>query len=65
MNQNGRSRDRNDIFHIWGWILFILCAVFFIASGVRNGDMLSVIASLIFLIACFVFLIPLVRPRGR
>jgi predicted membrane channel-forming protein YqfA (hemolysin III family) len=44
-----------------GWILFILCAIFFLASSLKNQDTLAFIASVIFLIACIVFLIPLVR----
>jgi flagellar biosynthesis protein FliQ len=46
-----------------GWILFIICAIFFAASSLKNQDILTFIASVIFLIACIVFLIPLVRSR--
>jgi hypothetical protein len=42
------DRDRETKFHLWGWILFLLCAGFFIAG------------SIIFLIACVIFIIPLV-----
>ena len=53
-----------------GWVLFILCAIFFLASGINNQDVLAVIGSIIFLIACIVFMLPLVaakqsRPTGR
>lgn len=41
---------------IWGWVLFIVCALFFIAGGVINRDPLTVLGSLFFLIANFVFL---------
>jgi hypothetical protein len=34
--------------------------VFFIASSLKNKDILGLVASIIFLIACFVFIIPLV-----
>jgi len=55
-------------YQICGWVLFVLCAVFFIASSLQNGDILGLVASIIFLIACFVFIIPLVmnprRPNG-
>jgi Flp pilus assembly protein protease CpaA len=47
-------------YQICGWVLFVLCAVFFIASSLKNGDRLGLVASIIFLIACFVFIIPLV-----
>ena len=48
-----------------GWILFIICAIFFIASGLKNHDILTFIGSVIFLIACIVFLIPLVRLNKK
>ena len=46
----GESRESDAVFHIAGWILFILF-----------------LASLIFLAACILFLVPLLRPdrEGR
>ena len=41
-----------------GWLLFILCALFFIASSVHNRDILTFIGSVIFLVACLVFIVP-------
>jgi hypothetical protein len=52
-------------FQLWGWILFLVCAGFFIASSIRSGDMLSLIGSVIFLVACVVFIIPLVVRRSN
>jgi hypothetical protein len=46
-------------------MLFILCAAFFILSSIRSGDMLALSGSLIFLIACGFFLVPLVRAMRR
>jgi hypothetical protein len=48
------------ICQIVGWILFVICAIFFLASGLKNDDILTTIGSAAFLIACFVFLYPLV-----
>ena len=48
-------------YEIVGWILFIICAIFFAASSLKNRDILTFIGSIIFLIACIVFLIPLIR----
>ena len=60
---NERSEHR---FHLWGWIVFIVCAFFFIATTARDGDLLGVIASLLFLFACVLFLIPLLaKDRAR
>lgn len=46
-------------FHIAGWVLFVLCAVFFIFASISNGDILTLLGSLLFLIACLFFLVPL------
>ncbi|NND84836.1 MAG: hypothetical protein HKN46_06765 [Acidimicrobiia bacterium] len=48
--------------HSIGWILFLLSAVAFAASGVRSGDWLVVAGSIIFGAACVLFLIPDRRP---
>ena len=50
----------NHRFQLWGWIIFIFSALFFIASSLRAGDPVSLIGGLLFLLACFVFLVPLV-----
>lgn len=46
---------------VWGWVLFIISAVFFVAAAVRAGDWLGLMGSLFFLVACFVFLVPVLR----
>jgi hypothetical protein len=38
-----------------GWCLFILSAIFYIASSIKIGDMLSLLGGLFFLSACIVF----------
>ncbi|MBW2963260.1 cytochrome oxidase subunit III [Candidatus Woesearchaeota archaeon] len=48
-------------FEMAGWVLFIICAILFIISGFRSYDSLLIIGSFIFLFACFVFLVPLVK----
>jgi len=47
-------------YQITGWILFIICAIFFMAASLVNHDMLTLFGSVIFLIACFVFLVPII-----
>ena len=62
MNKTMKNHEGQDLkYQLLGWILFIVCAVFFIASSLKNGDILTFIGSVIFLIACVVFLIPLFR----
>ena len=46
---------------LFGWGLFIICALLFLASSIQNQDMIAILASLVFLVACFVFLYPLVK----
>ena len=53
--------NRNRKFDVWGWCLFIVSAVFFVASTVKSGDLLGIIGSLFFLFACIVFLVPYLR----
>ena len=48
-------------FQLVGWLLFIVCALFFIASSVHNRDILTFIGSVIFLVACMVFIVPVLR----
>ena len=42
-----------------GWVLFIISAVFFIWASWRSGDLLGLLGSVVFFLACFVFLVPL------
>ncbi len=53
------AADREVRYHIIGWVLFVVCALFFMAAAWANGDWLTLIGSIIFLFACVVFLIPL------
>ena len=46
---------------ITGWLLFVVSACLFTAASLRAGDWLALGGSLFFLIACIVFLVPLLR----
>ena len=50
----------HSLFQLIGWLLFVLCAVLFLISGLRAEDPLLVVGSVVFLIACIVFILPLV-----
>jgi len=54
MSQHAQHR-----YQLWGWILFIGSAIFFIASSIRADDPVSLMGGTLFLVACFVFLVPL------
>ena len=53
------------LFYLWGWLLFLVCACFFLIAAIRNADMLGIIGSAVFLAACFLFLIPLLKKRRK
>jgi hypothetical protein len=58
MNENQKNQIGKALrYEIVGWILFILCAIFFIASSLKNHDMLTFVGSIIFFVACIIFLI--------
>ncbi|WP_283407700.1 hypothetical protein [Anoxynatronum buryatiense] len=42
-----------------GWVLFIICSIFYLISGIHSQDSLVIWGSLLFLIACLVFMFPL------
>ena len=66
MKEIQENQSKQEIkYQLAGWILFIICAIFFIASSLKNHDILTLIGSVIFLIACIVFLIPLVRSNKK
>jgi hypothetical protein len=53
------SQTRQNHFQLWGWILFIVSALFFMAASIRADDPVSLIGGALFLVACFVFMVPL------
>lgn len=48
-------------FEVAGWLIFVASACFFLASTIRSGDLLSIAGSGLFLAACFVFMVPLLK----
>lgn len=60
---NGKKDDMYDKSlrcQLYGWILFVVCALFFIAAGIVGREPLVFAGSLLFLLACMFFLIPLI-----
>jgi len=52
---------KNEIrYQLAGWILFVICAILFLISSWQSRDMLLFVGSIIFLLACIIFLIPLI-----
>ena len=54
MSDNGTQKGKG--YEIWGWLLFVVSAVFFIASSIRNGDVMGLLGGVFFLLACVAFL---------
>ena len=52
---------RARIWQLWGWILFLLSALCFLFAGIRSGDPAGILGAAFFLVACLVFLVPLLR----
>ena len=50
--------------YLFGWILFVVCAFFFIASSIKNQDTLTLIGSILFLISCIFFILPLISKMN-
>ena len=57
------GRRRENRYHLAGWVLFLLCAALFLFSALRDGDGVLALASLVFLLGCVLFLIPLLFPH--
>jgi hypothetical protein len=51
-------------FQLWGWTIFLLSAMFFIGASLKTGDVLGLLGGLFFLLACLVFMIPLVTGKS-
>ncbi len=52
-------------YNFTGWVLFTVSAVFFLWGTWKAADVIGIIASLAFLVACIVFMIPawMTRPK--
>jgi len=65
MKKHEKQFGRKIKYQQFGWILFVFCAIFFILSSLRNHDTLAFIGSVIFLVACIVFLIQLFMSNNK
>ena len=51
-------------FQLIGWSLFVLCSVFYIVSSYINQDWINLTGSIIFFVACLVFMYPLFEKKN-
>jgi hypothetical protein len=56
---NGSKQGKNQ--DLWGWVLFVISALFFIVSSIRNGDLIGLLGGIFFLLACVAFLASYIR----
>jgi hypothetical protein len=61
VSDNGAAKDKRC--DLWGWLLFVVSALFFIASSIRDGDMIGLLGGVFFLLACVVFLASYIGVR--
>ena len=60
-----QQRNKDVAYQMAGWALFVVCALFYLASSVKHHDLLAGIGSVLFLIACVLFLVPLIGACQR
>jgi len=61
MPENSPRKDEK--YDLWGWVLFVVSATFFMASSIRAGDVVGLLGGLFFLLACAAFLAPYLGSR--
>ena len=59
------QKRRKEKLQLIGWLLFLVSALFFIASSAKSGDLLGLLGGILFFVACIVFLIPFFWPTNR
>jgi len=58
------SPRKGEKYDLWGWMLFVVSAAFFMASSIRAGDVVGLLGGVFFLLACVAFLAPYFGGRG-
>ncbi|MFO7749204.1 MAG: hypothetical protein R6V54_03840 [Desulfobacteraceae bacterium] len=54
-----------DRYQLLGLAGFILSGLFFLLSGILNGDFLTFAGSLVWIIACIVWIVPLLQDTDK
>lgn len=52
-NNKEIALERKTRYQLYGWILFIVCAILFIAASIIDREPLVFVGSILFLLACF------------
>ncbi|MGI9365603.1 MAG: hypothetical protein ACR2O8_10510 [Rhizobiaceae bacterium] len=56
---------REDHYQMIGLIGFIIAGILFVAVGVKHGDMLTTVGSLVWTASCIVWMIPYFNSKNR
>ncbi|MEE9388693.1 MAG: hypothetical protein V3U96_08780 [Paracoccaceae bacterium] len=56
---------KDETYQIIGLAGFILAGLIFVVVGLKAGDMLTVIASLIWTASCIVWMVPLMKNQRK
>ena len=57
------GESTTDRAEIWGYGLWVIGILLYVVIAVRDGDLLSFLASTLFLIGIIVVLVPMIRRR--
>jgi predicted membrane channel-forming protein YqfA (hemolysin III family) len=60
-----KRHAHNARYQLAGWILFIVCAFCYIISSLIHGDAWTFAGSVIFLMACLLFLVPMLKKKEK
>jgi Ca2+/Na+ antiporter len=64
MNDDHEKNRANDVrYQLAGWTLFIVCAVCYIVSSLIHWDAWTFAGSVVFLMACILFLVPMLKKK--
>ena len=62
MSSRGHKK-RERTYQLWGWTLFVMSSFAYMYSSFMAGDMVALLGSVIFFLACLIFLIPFLPTR--
>jgi predicted membrane channel-forming protein YqfA (hemolysin III family) len=54
------NKQHQGAYHLIGWLLFLVSAVFFVLSSLQNADPRGLLGAVFFFVACLFFLVPLI-----
>lgn len=55
------SKHDEQKWQLAGWISFVVGSILFIVDSIRSGNMIALVASLLFLLGCVQFTVPLIH----